>query len=440
MHILHDFMLFDSVNKMENMNKLKSFFQVIIVILICIVFVNCNADSFNDLLTHEERQWLEKNNGQITLSVETNYAPFVFIGKDGISQGLATEYIELIENRLNFKFKRVRAESLDEIFIKAKEKKIDVINAVTETPGRSKFLTFTKPFIEIPNVIIVRKEHSDTLTLEALKDMKVSLVKNYAVTEYIEKNYNNLNLDIVPDDLTALLHVSFDVTDSAIIDLATATYMIQSKGISNLHIAGEINYSAKLALASRRDIPLLSQILNKGISSISNKEIESIKHRWFSVDHINLFKSKDFWLFIVGVISIVLLGIIGFIVCNQKLKRQIEKQTALLITEFEEHRRVEKTMQANQEIHTSIIQTAMDAFCVINKEGQLIEVNNTYCLMIGYSEQELLKMSVQELEATDANHSLTDLLKKLTLVGADRFEARHKRKDGSVFDIELSIQ
>ncbi|MBF0260054.1 MAG: transporter substrate-binding domain-containing protein, partial [Desulfamplus sp.] len=239
------------------MNKLTSFFQVIVAIVIFSLFATCNADSLNDLFNHEERQWLDKHNGQITLSVESNYAPFAFIDKDGITQGLATEYIELIENRMNFRFKKIRANSLDEIFIKAKEKKVDVINAVTETPGRSEFLTFTKPFIEIPNVIIVRNEHSETLTLETMKDMKVSLVKSYAVTEYIEKNYKNLDLDIVPDDLTALLHVLSNVTDSAVIDLATATYLIKSKGISNLHIAGEIQYSANLALASRRDMPLL---------------------------------------------------------------------------------------------------------------------------------------------------------------------------------------
>ncbi len=183
----------------------KSLFQLSIAILICFTFVDSDAETLNDSLTHEERQWLDDNNGHITLSVESNYAPFVFINKDGINKGLATEYIELIESRLNFRFKKINAQSLDEILIKAQKKEIDVINAVTQTPDRSKFLTFTKPFIEIPNVMIVRKGHNEALTLDDMKGIKVSLVKSYAITEYIEKNYSDLNVDIVFDDLTALL-------------------------------------------------------------------------------------------------------------------------------------------------------------------------------------------------------------------------------------------
>jgi len=59
--------------------------------------------------------------------------------------------------------------------------------------------------------------------------------------------------------------------------------------------------------------------------------------------------------------------------------------------------------------HGTILQTAMDGFVLVDMQGRLLEVNAAYCRMSGYSEQELLGLSISDLEARQTHtNSLTD--------------------------------
>jgi len=44
---------------------------------------------------------------------------------------------------------------------------------------------------------------------------------------------------------------------------------------------------------------------------------------------------------------------------------------------------------------------AMDGFYLVDMEGLILETNDSYCSMIGYSNEELLTMSVKDVEVLD---------------------------------------
>ncbi|WP_321492355.1 PAS domain S-box protein [uncultured Desulfobacter sp.] len=102
--------------------------------------------------------------------------------------------------------------------------------------------------------------------------------------------------------------------------------------------------------------------------------------------------------------------------------------------------RAEETLKASEEWHRSILETAMDGIWQLDTLGKIIEVNQTYCRMSGYTSHELLKMNVSELEIKEPEQQFTKHMKALVLKGQDRFESKHRRKDGSVFDVEISVQ
>jgi PAS domain S-box-containing protein len=99
-----------------------------------------------------------------------------------------------------------------------------------------------------------------------------------------------------------------------------------------------------------------------------------------------------------------------------------------------------RKLRESEERHRTILQTAMDGFWMVDVQGRLREVNETYCRMSGYSEQELLSMRINDLEATEKDGDTTYHLAKIKSQGEDRFESRHRRKDGSFFDVEVSVQ
>jgi len=101
---------------------------------------------------------------------------------------------------------------------------------------------------------------------------------------------------------------------------------------------------------------------------------------------------------------------------------------------------VEEDLKENEERHRTILQTAMDGFWLFDLRGKMLEVNETYCLMSGFSEEEILKMEIVDLVADEVVQNVAERLQKVMELGEDRFETLHRRKDGSMFYVEVSIQ
>lgn len=82
----------------------------------------------------------------------------------------------------------------------------------------------------------------------------------------------------------------------------------------------------------------------------------------------------------------------------------------------------------------------MDGFMLCDLDGRLLEVNEAYCRMSGYSEAELLGMKISQLEDAETANDTANHIQTIIRHGADRFESRHRRKDGGVFYVEVSVQ
>lgn len=97
-------------------------------------------------------------------------------------------------------------------------------------------------------------------------------------------------------------------------------------------------------------------------------------------------------------------------------------------------------LRQSEEQHQSILQTAMDGFWMVDILGRLVEVNDTYCRMSRYTVNELLTMHVSDIELVESPEKIEEHVRQVIDQGEDRFESRHRRKDGSCFDVEISVQ
>ncbi|MBN1551183.1 PAS domain-containing protein [bacterium] len=86
-----------------------------------------------------------------------------------------------------------------------------------------------------------------------------------------------------------------------------------------------------------------------------------------------------------------------------------------------------------------IIKTTLDGFWINDSKGRFLEVNESYCSMIGYTREELLTMSITDIEALEKPDETAQRIKKIIKQGHDRFETQHRRKDSKIIDVEISI-
>jgi PAS domain S-box-containing protein len=89
--------------------------------------------------------------------------------------------------------------------------------------------------------------------------------------------------------------------------------------------------------------------------------------------------------------------------------------------------------------YRAIIRTAMDGFWLSDMQGHFLDVNEAYCRLIGYSRDELLNMSISDIEAIDKPEDIAKRIRKTKRVGYDRFESRHRRKNGEIVDVEIGV-
>jgi PAS domain S-box-containing protein len=107
------------------------------------------------------------------------------------------------------------------------------------------------------------------------------------------------------------------------------------------------------------------------------------------------------------------------------------------ITDITERKRVAEAALMRERQYRNVIQTTSDGFWRIDRTLRLLEVNAAYCDMSGYSEQELLCMSISDLDTTEDPEDSRAHAAAIFEAGTGRFETRHRRKDGSEFDVEI---
>ena len=105
-----------------------------------------------------------------------------------------------------------------------------------------------------------------------------------------------------------------------------------------------------------------------------------------------------------------------------------------------DHKQAQDSLLLSDEWHRAILAGTMDGYWLADLQGQLLEVNQVYCEMSGYSEQELLAMYISDLDAKESHDDVIELNQYIASQGEGRFESQHRRKDGSIFYVEISVQ
>ena len=97
-----------------------------------------------------------------------------------------------------------------------------------------------------------------------------------------------------------------------------------------------------------------------------------------------------------------------------------------------------RALRDSDETLRSILGTTLDGYWRADRHGRLLDVNAAYGQQSGYSRDELLRLSIADLDPTRSAADIVDHIEHILQVGSDQFETMHRRKDGSLWHVELS--
>jgi len=82
--------------------------------------------------------------------------------------------------------------------------------------------------------------------------------------------------------------------------------------------------------------------------------------------------------------------------------------------------------------------TTQDGFWLIDVEGHLVDTNDAAAHMLGYSQEELKGLNITDIESVETPDETAAHIKTIIEKGFDFFQSKHKRKDGTIINVEIS--
>lgn len=109
-----------------------------------------------------------------------------------------------------------------------------------------------------------------------------------------------------------------------------------------------------------------------------------------------------------------------------------------VISDITASKEAEEALRKEEARYKAIIQASTDGFLLMDLDGKILETNKAYCEMSGYTSDEVCTRFVYDLDEVEDQRATKEHIEKKTTKRSERFEARHIRKDGSVYDVEVS--
>ena len=102
-------------------------------------------------------------------------------------------------------------------------------------------------------------------------------------------------------------------------------------------------------------------------------------------------------------------------------------------------RRMQNALVESERRYRELMEQAVDAIYVHDVDNGIIDVNKSACTMLGYTKEELLKMTVTDINP-NINSDVTYRAMQRILSGQKiTMEAKERRKDGTWLDVEVSL-
>ncbi|MBI9106540.1 MAG: transporter substrate-binding domain-containing protein [Spirochaetales bacterium] len=322
------------------------------------------------------------NIDNIELWYNPEFPPLEYADSEGNFVGMGADIFALIEERLGVTFNKRLSNDWNEQLSSLRDGTSAIAPTIVENSVREEYLNFTTPYAVVEIVIITDNEERRHLGLSDLKDYRVAVVSGFATEDYISDNMKFFNEIItVKNNEEGLRAVSFGQVDAFIGNIAVASYHINRLGITNLKVAGELDYNFSFSIGISKKYPELHTIIQKALSEIRDEEIDEIKSRYITLTaHTGLSPENKRW-FILGT-AVVGFMLISILLISLGLKKRLNKNIQILNDEQL------KSLQ-NAERYRALFFNAPIALLEMQKNGEIVQVNKTFTDKFGYTIEDL---------------------------------------------------
>ncbi len=320
----------------------------------------------------------------ITVMSDDNYAPYVFIGSNGLVQGILVDQWKAWEKatgiRVNFK---AMSWSMAQVAFNRGE--ADVLDTVFVTEERKKLYSFSSPYARIEVPIFMHKTISGIARASDLRGFKVAAKHGDAAVEALAGEGVR---DIVTYPSYEAIVEAAAREDIRIfcIDAPPAYYYLNKRGISaDYRVAFVLNHGEfhRAVLKGNEDILLA---VEDGFKGIPTSTLEDIDRKWMgsSLPHIIDLR-------VAGAIGAAIAILMLLLVASSwELRRRVARATANLNEKV-------RLLESSEAKNRAFITVLPDLFFTIGADGRFIEFNTSRPELLALPPEAFIGKHVDEI-------------------------------------------
>ena len=97
------------------------------------------------------------------------------------------------------------------------------------------------------------------------------------------------------------------------------------------------------------------------------------------------------------------------------------------------------SIQKQHDKTSMLLRHASDGIHILNRAGYVVECSDSFCTILGYSREEIIGMHVSQWDAGIPKKQLAKVLdEEFKKTICSQFETLHRRRNGTVYDVEIS--
>lgn len=391
--------------------------------------------------------------GRTTLTIgdDNRYPPYSFINENGVPAGFNIDLIRAVAKELGI-LVDIKLGVWSEIRKSLEKNEIDAISGMFYSKDRDSLYDFSPPHIISSHAIVVRKGSKVYENIETLRKKKILVEKGDIMHDYLKSNGFDNEIVAVGSQEEALIVLSKGEYDCALVSIILSRFLIDKNKIKNLTVSEKSFLPQEYCFAVKDGNAMLLDQLSYALANVkSSGEYRKIFTKWFGAYEKSELNFKKILKYSAAILIPLLMLIIGIMLWNRTLQKQIYKKTMEIQHEMLIRKQTEEALKASnkavtesiiaikesEEKYRQIFESASEGILMTVPDGTILSANPEACRIFDRSEDEIKTLGRDRIfDISDPKFIESLDIRKKT--GSFRGEINGIKKDGSTVPLYLT--
>lgn len=369
-------------------------FFLVLLLWPALLMADTSVLPLRPVLKPEQQQWLEAHPKlRVGLIMQAPWAQFD--RREDTLSGANVELMQRLLQGLQVEPVWLRFADQDALERALARGEVDLAPGLQQTPAGLRRWDYSDPYMRVPHMVVGERRGSRSVDLDSLpRDETVALRGPSQAAEYLRTTHPHLSLRLVSSDRDAMELVRRQDVSYAVVNEAYLSSLIQEPAFIGLSIVGDIGLPQLLRVASRRDQPLLGEIIDQVLQAMPAGELDRLHSKWMPLNTHDQGSPLVFWRSFSLFLAFALLCVGLIISYLLRQRRTLERQLIEARSDLTQREEAEQALRLSQ---FSIDHSTIGILWV-NWDSHVRYANLAAERMLGYSSGALADLPLQRLD------------------------------------------